>query len=263
MGIVSKLLNPDHKIELVNKTKKEYETIRETFHQNQQKLKLLPINEARNRKPNLFYNPVQPQNLDIKKIESISSGFFNNKKTREETFSDKVLKNYEGKTHPSKAFGKFIIENKKYGLFNTALLFELKTEIPGAQTWRIDRAGSAYAVELREPFLDHHLVEFSASLPEKLKINFIYKSSFDKFNRSRIAKRRGGGIQKEVTIFKKIKELLDKNEANDILITGGGIIPEDDMNQLYKIGIGKLFGPGTPVQTTIDFITDWVHSNRR
>ena len=57
-------------------------------------------------------------------------------------------------------------------MLNTALLFELKTEIPGAQTWRIDRTGSAHAVELREPFLDHHLVEFSASLPEKLKINF-------------------------------------------------------------------------------------------
>jgi len=119
----------------------------------------------------IFTENYSKQSLE-QKIESISSGFFNNKKTREETFSDKVLKNYEGKTHPSKAFGKFIIENKKYGLFNTALLFELKTEIPGAQTWRIDRAGSAHAVELREPFLDHNLVEFCASLPEKLKINF-------------------------------------------------------------------------------------------
>ena len=119
----------------------------------------------------IFTKNYSKQSLE-QKIESISSGFFNNKKTREETFSDKVLKNYEGKTHPSKAFGKFIIENKKYGLFNTALLFELKTEIPGAQTWRIDRAGSAHAVELREPFLDHNLVEFCASLPEKLKINF-------------------------------------------------------------------------------------------
>jgi len=119
----------------------------------------------------IFTKNYSKQSLE-QKIESISSGFFNNKKTREETFSDKVLKNYEGKTHPSKAFGKFIIENKKYGLFNTALLFELKTEIPGAQTWRIDRTGSAHAVELREPFLDHNLVEFCASLPEKLKINF-------------------------------------------------------------------------------------------
>ena len=119
----------------------------------------------------IFTKNYSKQSLE-QKIESISSGFFNNKKTREETFSDKVLKNYEGKTHPSKSFGKFIVENKKYGLFNTALLFELKTEIPGAQTWRIDRAGSAHAVELREPFLDHNLVEFCASLPEKLKINF-------------------------------------------------------------------------------------------
>ena len=119
----------------------------------------------------IFTENYSKQSLE-QKIESISSGFFNNKKTREETFSDKVLKNYNGKNHPSKAFGKFIIENKKYGLFNTALLFELKTEIPGAQTWRIDRAGSAHAVELREPFLDHNLVEFCASLPEKLKINF-------------------------------------------------------------------------------------------
>ena len=119
----------------------------------------------------IFTKNYSKQNLE-QKIESISSGFFNNKKTREETFSDKVLKNYEGKTHPSKAFGEFIIKNKKYGLLNTALLFELKTEIPGAQTWRIDRTGSAHAVELREPFLDHHLVEFCVSLPEKLKISF-------------------------------------------------------------------------------------------
>ena len=119
----------------------------------------------------IFTKNYSKQKLE-QKIESISSGFFNNKKTREETFSDKVLKNYEGKTHPSKVFGEFVIKNKKYGLLNTALLFELKTEIPGAQTWRIDRTGSAHAVELREPFLDHHLVEFCASLPEKLKINF-------------------------------------------------------------------------------------------
>ena len=72
VGIVSKLLNPDHKKELVHKTKKEYKTIRETFYQNQQKLKFLPINEARNRKPNLVYNPIQPQNPEIQKIESIS-----------------------------------------------------------------------------------------------------------------------------------------------------------------------------------------------
>ena len=54
---------------------------------------------------------------------------------------------------------------------NNLLKFELETEIPGAQTWRIDRTGSAHAVELREPFLDHRLVEFSLTIPPKLKIN--------------------------------------------------------------------------------------------
>ena len=72
MGIVSKLLNSDHKNELVKKTKNEYKTIRETFYQNQQELKLLSINEARNRKPKLVYNPVQPEKPEIQNIELIS-----------------------------------------------------------------------------------------------------------------------------------------------------------------------------------------------
>ena len=64
------------------------------------------------------------------------------------------------------------MDNKeKYSLLNKALFFELKTEIPGAQTWRIDRTGSAHALELREPFLDYKLVEFSMTIPSHLKIN--------------------------------------------------------------------------------------------
>ena len=72
MGIVSKLLNPDHKKELVNSTKEEYESIRDTFYQNQHKIKLLSINEARDRKPKLDYNPVQPQKPGVQQIQSIS-----------------------------------------------------------------------------------------------------------------------------------------------------------------------------------------------
>ena len=48
-----------------------------------------------------------------------------------------------------------------------------------------------------------------------------------------------------MTIFKKVKELLDEKEINHILITGGGIIPESDMEELASLGIGQLFGPGT------------------
>ena len=66
-----------------------------------------------------------------------------------------------------------------------------------------------------------------------------------------------------MTIFTKIMELMKNKGLNDVLLTGGGIIPENDMTALNSIGVGKLFGPGTPVQDTIDYITDWVQTNRR
>ena len=66
-----------------------------------------------------------------------------------------------------------------------------------------------------------------------------------------------------MTIFTKVVELMKDKGLDDILLTGGGIIPENDMTALNSIGVGKLFGPGTPVQDTIDYITDWVQTNRR
>ena len=65
-----------------------------------------------------------------------------------------------------------------------------------------------------------------------------------------------------MTIFKKIKQLLSEQNIENILITGGGIIPKEDMMQLNNIGIGKLFGPGTPLQETVDYIKDWVKNNK-
>ena len=65
------------------------------------------------------------------------------------------------------------------------------------------------------------------------------------------------------TIFKNVLDLMKEKRLNDVLLVGGGIIPKKDIENLQQQGVGKLFGPGTPVQTTIDFITDWVQSNRR
>ena len=65
-----------------------------------------------------------------------------------------------------------------------------------------------------------------------------------------------------MTIFKKVKNLLDEHNINNILITGGGIIPDEDMQKLYKIGIGKLFAPGASIQESIDYIQQWVKKNR-
>lgn len=66
-----------------------------------------------------------------------------------------------------------------------------------------------------------------------------------------------------MTIFPKIFKLMNENGIGNRLLTGGGIIPEQDMKTLEEMGIGKLFGPGTVVQDTIDYITDWVNEHLR
>jgi len=66
-----------------------------------------------------------------------------------------------------------------------------------------------------------------------------------------------------MTIFSKVTELLKNENIDNILITGGGIIPEEDMEALNKIGVGKLFGPGTSLAIIIDYIFQWVSTNRK
>ena len=65
------------------------------------------------------------------------------------------------------------------------------------------------------------------------------------------------------TIFVNVLSLMEQKGLDNVLLVGGGIIPKKDMEILENKGVGKLFGPGTPVQETIDYITNWVKSNRR
>lgn len=65
-----------------------------------------------------------------------------------------------------------------------------------------------------------------------------------------------------MTIFPKVVALLKEKGMNDVLLTGGGIIPEDDMKVLNEIGVGKLFAPGTATGDIASYITDWVKQNR-
>ena len=65
------------------------------------------------------------------------------------------------------------------------------------------------------------------------------------------------------TIFKNVLNLMKEKRLNDVLLVGGGIIPQKDIDNLESQGVGKLFGPGTPVQETIDYISSWVSQNRR
>ena len=60
-----------------------------------------------------------------------------------------------------------------------------------------------------------------------------------------------------MTLFPRVRELLREQGRDDILITGGGIIPKEDMDALQEQGIGQLFGPGTPTTELIDYIREW------
>ena len=65
------------------------------------------------------------------------------------------------------------------------------------------------------------------------------------------------------TIFVNVLSLMEEKGLDNVLLVGGGIIPKKDMEILENKGVGKLFGPGTPVLETIDYITNCVKSNRR
>ena len=65
-----------------------------------------------------------------------------------------------------------------------------------------------------------------------------------------------------MTVFPKVIQLMKDKGMNDVLLTGGGIIPEDDMKTLNELGVGKLFPPGTPTNEIYLYISDWVSDNR-
>jgi len=65
-----------------------------------------------------------------------------------------------------------------------------------------------------------------------------------------------------LTIFRKVIELMSNVGLTNVLLTGGGIIPEADMKILSEHGVGKLFGPGTSVEETIEYIKCWISDNR-
>jgi methylmalonyl-CoA mutase C-terminal domain/subunit len=66
-----------------------------------------------------------------------------------------------------------------------------------------------------------------------------------------------------MTLFPRVRNLLNDLGRPDILVTGGGIIPQEDMAALTVQGIGQLFGPGTPTTDLIRYITSWAATNLR
>ncbi len=60
-----------------------------------------------------------------------------------------------------------------------------------------------------------------------------------------------------MTLFPRVRKLLDAAGRQDVLLTGGGIIPAEDMSALESQGTGRLFGPGTPTSDLIKYIQEW------
>jgi methylmalonyl-CoA mutase C-terminal domain/subunit len=65
-----------------------------------------------------------------------------------------------------------------------------------------------------------------------------------------------------MTLFPRVQEELHERGLDDVLITGGGIIPKEDIEALGEQGIGRLFGPGSPTTDAIDYIRSWYEENR-
>ena len=66
-----------------------------------------------------------------------------------------------------------------------------------------------------------------------------------------------------MTLFPRVRQLLVDQGRGDILVTGGGIIPPEDMDALRTQGIGRLFGPGTPTADLIAYVQEWAREHLR
>lgn len=66
-----------------------------------------------------------------------------------------------------------------------------------------------------------------------------------------------------MTVFPKVIAMMKEKGLNNVLLTGGGIIPEADMKELHEMGVGKLFAPGAATGDIAEYITQWVLENRK
>jgi methylmalonyl-CoA mutase C-terminal domain/subunit len=66
-----------------------------------------------------------------------------------------------------------------------------------------------------------------------------------------------------MTLFPRVAALLKEQGRGDVLVTGGGIIPKDDVASLARQGVGRLFGPGTPTGELVEYIRSWAQQHLR
>jgi methylmalonyl-CoA mutase, C-terminal domain len=66
-----------------------------------------------------------------------------------------------------------------------------------------------------------------------------------------------------MTLFPRVLDLLREQGREDVLLTGGGILPKEDIEELQRRGVGKLFGPGTPTSDLVAYIKEWFAARQR
>ena len=66
-----------------------------------------------------------------------------------------------------------------------------------------------------------------------------------------------------MTVFPKVMQLMKEKGLTNVLLTGGGIIPDEDMNELTRLDVGKLFAPGAPTSEIAGYINEWVATHRK
>ncbi len=66
-----------------------------------------------------------------------------------------------------------------------------------------------------------------------------------------------------MTYFPKVLKLMKEKGLDDVLLFGGGIIPEEDARKLEEMGVGKIFGPGTPTEEIVQYVKEWYEKHRK
>ena len=116
------------------------------------------------------------EQMDIKqKINMITSGYFNDEEERKAVFADEILGKLPEHCTVEKSFGKVLRQSDKENYLNAALCFEGKTSLEGVQLIKLDKLSMASSLEVRAPFLDHNVAEFSMEIPPQLKWNGLDK----------------------------------------------------------------------------------------
>jgi asparagine synthase (glutamine-hydrolysing) len=116
------------------------------------------------------------ENMSIKeKIDLITSGYFNDINDKKANFTDEILNELPPNCTAENTFGKLLKHPDNAHHLNTALCFECKTSLPGVQLVKLDKLSMASSLEVRAPFLDHNVAEFSMQIPPIMKWNGLDK----------------------------------------------------------------------------------------